>query len=94
QYRQAFKSLKERDRITFLKNLQKVLFQSEIFYTYEFSKHYTIVLIDKIFIENNSISINYLFQSVRRLYNNTMNIIFFIQDYFSEEFDSTDFIMK
>ena len=94
QHKQAFNSLKERDRNTFLKNLQKILFRSEIQYSYNFTTHYTIVLIDKIFIEHDAISINYLFQSVRRVYSCTMNVIFFIQDYFSEEFDPANFILK
>ena len=94
EHRQAFTFLQERDRITFLKNLQQILFRSEVEYSYNFTTHYTIVLIDKIFIEHDAISINQLFQSIRRVYSCTMNVIFFIQDYFSEEFDPASFVLK
>ncbi len=94
QHRQAFNALEQRDKVAFSKNLQKILFRSEIDYSYDFSQHYTIVLIDKIFIEDRTISINHLFQSIRRVYSSTMNVVFFIQEYFSETFDPSDFVLK
>ena len=91
EHRQGFTALPERDKKNFVKNLQKILFRSEVDYSYEFTKHYTIVLIDKLFLEGDAISINDLFRAVRRIYSSTMNIIFFIQDFFSEEFDPASF---
>ncbi len=67
EHRQGFMALPDRDKKNFVKNLQKILFRLEVDYSYEFSKHYTIVLIDKLFLENDAISINELFRSVRKI---------------------------
>ena len=93
-HREKFIALSDVDKRTFVKNLSKSLFQSEIDFTYEFSQHYTIVLIDKIFIEDNRISLNHFFNSVRKVYSKTMELIIFIQDFFSDEFSPVDFTIK
>ena len=94
QHREKFISLPEPDKRTFAKQLQKLLFSSEVEYTYNLSQHCTIVVIDKVFIEHEGISINEFYKSVRKVLSTTMNVIFFIQDFFSDDLSSIEFSIQ
>lgn len=94
EHEKKFKSLENTDKRTFIKYLQKNLFRAELDYNYNFSQQYTLALIDKIFLENDQISLNQFFRSVRKIHSNAMNIIFFIQDFFTDEFNAGDLVMK
>jgi hypothetical protein len=94
EHKKAFNTLEVPDRKTFIKNLQKLLYEFELEYSYNFSQHYTIVLIDKLFIEQDYISMNQFYQTTRALFNYTMKLVLYIRDFFSDEFDISDIIIK
>ena len=94
EHKDSFNKLPEPDKKSFIKNLQKILFRSELDYSYNFSQHYTTVVMDKIFIEKDNISVNDFFHSVRKIHSCTMNLIFYIQEFFSIDFNPIDFTLK
>ena len=61
---------------------------------YEFSQHYTVVLIDKLFVEDDRVSPHRFYDSVRKMHGKAMSLIIFVQEFFSDEFNSIDFTIK
>jgi hypothetical protein len=94
EHKKAFMALPERDRKTFIKSLNKLLYQTELEYSYNFSQKYMIVLIDKLFIEDDQLSINQFYRSARALYYNSMKLVIFIQEFFSDELTAADLELK
>ena len=93
-HREKFIALPDSDKRAFVKNLSKFLFESELEFSYEFSQHYTIVLIDKLFVEDDRVSLHRFYGSVRKMHGKTMSLIIFVQEFFSDEFNSIDFSIK
>jgi len=58
KHAEEFKGLQDIDKRNFMKNLQKMLLQTGLIFNYDFRQNYIISLVDKIFIENNTISLN------------------------------------
>jgi hypothetical protein len=91
QYINALNSLEERDKSHFAKRLQKeILFNKSVDFMYDFSVKFTVVVMDRIYIEQDTISKNEFFRIVRNIYSTANLIVFFVEDFFSEDLRPTE----
>jgi hypothetical protein len=94
KYTEEFKGLEETDKRNFMKNLHQMLFRMGLPFIIDFQQKFFISLIDKIFVENDTISLNDFFKSVQRIYSNAILTIMYVQDFFSDEFFLDDSLIK
>ena len=69
---EEFKKLDEVDKRSFMKTLQKKLLKTGLLFNYDFQQRYMISLVDKLFIENDRISLNDFFTSVQQVYSHLL----------------------
>ena len=91
---EVFKGLNKVDKRNFMKTLQKKLLQTGLLFNYDFQQRYMISLVDKLFIDNDRISLNDFFKSVQRVYSQAVAILIFVQDFFSDEFIFDDSVFR
>ena len=94
KHAEEFKGLGETDKRNFMKKLHNLLFRMGLQFIIDFQQKYFISLIDKIFIENETISLNDFFKSVQKVYSNAILTIMYVQDFFSDEFFLDDSVFK
>ena len=90
-HKEKFNALEESDKRHFVRKLVKEFYRRDIDFMYKLSKEYVIVIMDKIFLNQQLISKNDFFRNIRRIYYATMGMIIQIQDYFSDEYFPEDF---
>ena len=91
---EEFKTLEEADKRSFMKTLHKMLFRIELPFILDFRQKFFISLLDKIYIENDTISLNTFFKSVQKIYSQAILILVYVQDFFSDEFIIDDSVYR
>ena len=92
EHKKAFNLLNTKEKNKFIKNLQKIILNNGLEFNLRLSQEQQIfIIIDRIFFENNRLSINEFYKAVKKTFSCSILCIIYIQDFFSGEFVPKDF---